>query len=89
VATFAREAGFDGLMFSSTQRNGGGNLVLFDPDDAVPRGEVRERTIEAVSYRRGRRRSARKAVEPAEGSADLRSLATAPEKPIVLDDIVV
>ncbi len=68
VATFAREAGFDALMFSSTQRNGGINLVLFDPDDAAPHGEVRERTIEGVSYRRSkRRRTARRIADPDEG----------------------
>lgn len=67
VATFAREAGFDALMFSSTQRNGGVNLVLFDPDDAAPHGEVRERTIEGVSYRRSKRRASRRIADPDDG----------------------
>jgi hypothetical protein len=47
-ASFVREAGFDGLMFSSTQRAGGDNLVLFDPDAATARTRPREITIGAV-----------------------------------------
>lgn len=50
IATFAREAAFDGLMFSSSQRKGGENLVLFDPDDAVPNGSVKEQKVEEISY---------------------------------------
>lgn len=52
VATFARELGFDALMFSSTQREGGINLVLFDSDDARSHGQVREHEIQGVSYRK-------------------------------------
>jgi RES domain len=66
VATFAREARFDALMFSSTQRHGGVNLVLFDSDDAAPDGEVRERIIEGVSYRRSKRRADRRIADDGE-----------------------
>jgi hypothetical protein len=95
IASFAREAGFDGLMFSSTQRNGGENLVLFDPDDAVPDGPISEQEVEEVSYRRKERRVVRLVIG-VEGKPEIEKAPLIERRPIVendgpvvLDDIVV
>lgn len=88
VATFARQAKFDGLMFSSTQNPGGVNLVLFDPDDARAIGNTREQNIEAVSYRRRKRPMARRVTQvDRETPAPVASVIDS--GPLIADDMVV
>lgn len=49
-AAMVQELGFDGLMFSSSQHEGGENVVLFDPDAAILTKRIREVRVDGVRY---------------------------------------